>query len=204
MNGYRSVLSLNRWEDFYFKKKVMQMSRKAQVLDDQAIRRALTRVAHEIIEKNKGIENCVLVGIRTRGIYIANRLAEKISQIEGKSITVGELDITLYRDDLSKKTENQEPLVKGSDIPTSIEDLKVILVDDVLYTGRTVRAAMDALMDVGRPGSIQLAVLVDRGHRELPIRADYVGKNIPTSSSEKIVVELVEVDGQDEVNIYEN
>lgn len=204
MNGYRSVLSLNRWEDFYFKKKVMQMSRKAQVLDDQAIRRALTRVAHEIIEKNKGIENCILVGIRTRGIYIANRLAEKISQIEGKSITVGELDITLYRDDLSKKTENQEPLVKGSDIPTSIEDLKVILVDDVLYTGRTVRAAMDALMDVGRPGSIQLAVLVDRGHRELPIRADYVGKNIPTSSSEKIVVELVEVDGQDEVNIYEN
>mgnify|MGYP001038449078 CR=1 FL=1 len=182
----------------------MKMSQKAQVLDDQAIRRALTRVAHEIIEKNKGIENCILVGIRTRGIYIANRLAEKISQIEGKSITVGELDITLYRDDLSKKTENQEPLVKGSDIPTSIEDLKVILVDDVLYTGRTVRAAMDALMDVGRPSSIQLAVLVDRGHRELPIRADYVGKNIPTSSSEKIVVELKEVDGQDEVNIYEN
>jgi len=189
---------------FILGKKVMKMSQKAQVLDDQAIRRALTRVAHEIIEKNKGIENCILVGIRTRGIYIANRLAEKISQIEGKSITVGELDITLYRDDLSKKTENQEPLVKGSDIPTSIEDLKVILVDDVLYTGRTVRAAMDALMDVGRPSSIQLAVLVDRGHRELPIRADYVGKNIPTSSSEKIVVELKEVDGQDEVNIYEN
>jgi len=180
------------------------MSKKALVLDEQAIRRGLTRIAHEIIEKNKGIDNCILVGIRTRGIYIANRLAEKISQIEGKGIPVGELDITLYRDDLSEKTSNHEPLVKGSDIPTSIQDLKVILVDDVLYTGRTVRAGMDALMDMGRPSSIQLAVLVDRGHRELPIRADYVGKNIPTSSSEKIIVELVEVDGHDEVNIYEN
>ncbi|CAI9386191.1 bifunctional pyr operon transcriptional regulator/uracil phosphoribosyltransferase PyrR [Niallia sp. Sow4_A1] len=180
------------------------MSQKALVLDDQAIRRALTRIAHEIIEKNKGIENCILVGIRTRGIYIANRLAEKIAQIEGKPIEVGELDITLYRDDLSKKTKNEEPLVKGSDIPKDIQGLKVILVDDVLYTGRTVRAGMDALMDMGRPASIQLAVLVDRGHRELPIRADYVGKNIPTSSSEKIVVELTEVDGYDEVNIFEN
>ncbi|MGP7817580.1 bifunctional pyr operon transcriptional regulator/uracil phosphoribosyltransferase PyrR [Niallia sp. 01092] len=179
------------------------MSQKALVLDDQAIRRALTRIAHEIIEKNKGIENCILVGIRTRGIFIANRLAERISQIEGKKIAVGELDITLYRDDLSKKTNNKEPLVKGSDIPTEIQDLKVILVDDVLYTGRTVRAAMDALMDIGRPSSIQLAVLVDRGHRELPIRADYVGKNIPTSSSEKIVVDLAEVDDHDEVNIFE-
>jgi pyrimidine operon attenuation protein/uracil phosphoribosyltransferase len=179
------------------------MSQKALVLDEQAIRRALTRIAHEIIEKNKGIENCILVGIRTRGIYIANRLAERISQIEGKKIAVGELDITLYRDDLSKKTDNQEPLVKGSDIPANIHDLKVILVDDVLYTGRTVRAAMDALMDLGRPSSIQLAVLVDRGHRELPIRADYVGKNIPTSSSEKIVVKLLEVDEHDEVNIFE-
>lgn len=179
------------------------MSQKALVLDEQAIRRALTRIAHEIIEKNKGIDHCILVGIRTRGIYIANRLAEKISQIEGKNISLGELDITLYRDDLSKKMDNQEPLVKGSDIPTNIQDLKVILVDDVLYTGRTVRAAMDALMDIGRPSSIQLAVLVDRGHRELPIRADYVGKNIPTSSSEKIVVELMEVDGHDEVNIFE-
>jgi pyrimidine operon attenuation protein / uracil phosphoribosyltransferase len=183
---------------------VSEMSQKALVLDDQAIRRALTRIAHEIIEKNKGIENCILVGIRTRGIYIANRLAEKIAQIEGKPIEVGELDITLYRDDLSKKTKNEEPLVKGSDIPKDIQGLKVILVDDVLYTGRTVRAGMDALMDMGRPASIQLAVLVDRGHRELPIRADYVGKNIPTSSSEKIVVELTEVDGYDEVNIFEN
>jgi pyrimidine operon attenuation protein / uracil phosphoribosyltransferase len=179
------------------------MSQKAVVLDGQAIRRALTRIAHEIIEKNKGVDNCVLVGIRTRGIYIAKRLAERIIQIEGMNIPVGELDITLYRDDLSTKTSDQEPLVKGSDIPVDITDKKVILVDDVLYTGRTVRAAMDALVDIGRPAAIQLAVLVDRGHRELPIRADYVGKNIPTSSSEKIVVELEEVDQLDQVSIHD-
>ncbi|MCC3645618.1 MULTISPECIES: bifunctional pyr operon transcriptional regulator/uracil phosphoribosyltransferase PyrR [Bacillaceae] len=182
----------------------MMQQQKAIVLDDQAIRRALTRIAHEIIEKNKGIENCILIGIRTRGIYLANRLAERIEQIEGAKIDVGELDITLYRDDLTKKTENQEPLVKGSDVPKDINDQKVILIDDVLYTGRTVRAALDALIDIGRPSQIQLAVLVDRGHRELPIRADYVGKNIPTSSSEKIVVELKEVDENDQVSIYEN
>ncbi|MBP2240059.1 pyrimidine operon attenuation protein/uracil phosphoribosyltransferase [Cytobacillus eiseniae] len=180
------------------------MTKKAVVLDEQAIRRALTRIAHEIIEKNKGIEGCVIVGIRTRGIYLANRLAERIEQIEGTKVAVGELDITLYRDDLTKKTANQEPLVKGSDIQKDINEQKVILVDDVLYTGRTVRAALDALMDIGRPSSIQLAVLVDRGHRELPVRADFVGKNIPTSSSEKIVVELKEVDEADQVSIYEN
>jgi pyrimidine operon attenuation protein / uracil phosphoribosyltransferase len=180
------------------------MSQKAVVLDEQAIGRALTRISHQIIEKNKGIEDCVLVGIRTRGIFIAERLAAKIKEIEGKPIPVGELDITLYRDDLTKKTENQEPLVKGSDIPVEMRDKKVILVDDVLYTGRTVRAGLDAIMDLGRPSSIQLAVLVDRGHRELPIRADYVGKNIPTSSSEKVVVELLEVDKLDQVSIFEN
>ncbi|WP_078413409.1 bifunctional pyr operon transcriptional regulator/uracil phosphoribosyltransferase PyrR [Priestia abyssalis] len=179
------------------------MNLKAMVLDEQAVRRALTRIAHEIIERNKGIENCVLVGIKTRGIYLAKRLAERIEQIEGKSIAVGELDITLYRDDLTKVTNNEEPLVKGSDIPVDINNKKVILVDDVLYTGRTVRAALDALMDIGRPGQIQLAVLVDRGHRELPVRADYVGKNIPTASSEKIVVQLAEVDKTDQVSIYE-
>lgn len=191
---------------FYIKGKggVIIMSQKAIVLDEQAIRRALTRIAHEIIEKNKGIEGCVLVGIRTRGIYLARRLAERIQQIEGASISVGELDITLYRDDLSKVTENNEPLVKGSEIPVDITNQKVILVDDVLYTGRTVRAALDALVDIGRPSSVQLAVLVDRGHRELPIRADYVGKNIPTSSSEKIVVELSEVDEHEHVSIFEN
>ncbi|MED3552259.1 bifunctional pyr operon transcriptional regulator/uracil phosphoribosyltransferase PyrR [Cytobacillus praedii] len=180
------------------------MSQKAIVLDEQAIRRALTRIAHEIIEKNKGIEGCILVGIRTRGIYLARRLAERIQQIEGANIPVGELDITLYRDDLSKVTVDEEPLVKGSEIPHDITNQKVILVDDVLYTGRTVRAALDALVDIGRPSSVQLAVLVDRGHRELPIRADYVGKNIPTSSSEKIVVELNEVDEHEHVSIFEN
>jgi pyrimidine operon attenuation protein/uracil phosphoribosyltransferase len=179
------------------------MTQKAIVLDEQAIGRALTRIAHQIIEKNKGIEDSVLVGIRTRGIFLASRLASKIEEIEGAPIAVGELDITLYRDDLTKKTENQEPLVKGSDIPVDITDKKVILVDDVLYTGRTVRAGLDALMDIGRPAVIQLAVLVDRGHRELPIRADYVGKNIPTSSGEKIVVELAEVDNVDQVSIYD-
>ncbi|MTH52660.1 bifunctional pyr operon transcriptional regulator/uracil phosphoribosyltransferase PyrR [Bacillus mangrovi] len=180
------------------------MAKKAVVLDDQAIRRALTRIAHEIIERNKGIEDCLLVGIKTRGIYIADRLAERIRQIEGRDIPIGELDITLYRDDLTKKTDSQEPLVRGTDLPEPIQDKKIILVDDVLYTGRTVRAAMDALVDIGRPAAIQLAVLVDRGHRELPIRADFVGKNIPTSGSEKIVVEMNEVDELDQVSIYEN
>ncbi|MCM3587117.1 bifunctional pyr operon transcriptional regulator/uracil phosphoribosyltransferase PyrR [Mesobacillus maritimus] len=180
------------------------MTEKAIVLDEQAIRRALTRISHEILERNKGIDDCILVGIRTRGIYIAERLAERIKQIEGKEIQVGEIDITLYRDDLTVKTKDQEPQVKGSDIPVQIDNKKVILVDDVLYTGRTVRAALDALIDIGRPASIQLAVLVDRGHRELPIRADFVGKNIPTSSTEKIVVQLTEVDQQDKVSIYEN
>ncbi|MED4015408.1 bifunctional pyr operon transcriptional regulator/uracil phosphoribosyltransferase PyrR [Sutcliffiella cohnii] len=179
------------------------MAQKAIVLDEQAIRRALTRIAHEIIEKNKGIEDCVLVGIKTRGIYLAKRLAEKITQIEDSAIAVGELDITLYRDDLTKKTKDSEPLVKGSNIPLDITNKKVILVDDVLFTGRTVRAGLDALMDIGRPAQIQLAVLVDRGHRELPIRADFVGKNIPTASSEKIVVELEEKDDIDQVSIFE-
>ncbi|KMY49377.1 bifunctional pyr operon transcriptional regulator/uracil phosphoribosyltransferase PyrR [Peribacillus loiseleuriae] len=179
------------------------MTEKAIVLDEQAIRRALTRIAHEIIEKNKGIENCVLIGIRTRGIYLANRLAERISEIEGKEIKVGELDITLYRDDLSKTTADGNPIVNGSDIPVEIDQKTVILVDDVLYTGRTVRAGMDALVDMGRPSQIQLAVLIDRGHRELPIRADFVGKNVPTSQTEKISVSLIEVDHEDQVSILE-
>jgi pyrimidine operon attenuation protein / uracil phosphoribosyltransferase len=179
------------------------MTQKAVVLDEQAIRRALTRIAHEIIERNKGINGCVLVGIRTRGIYLANRLSERIEQIEGSKIPVGDIDITLYRDDLTKITVDNEPLVKGNDIPVDITNKIVILVDDVLFTGRTVRAAIDAVIDIGRPASVQLAVLVDRGHRELPIRADYVGKNIPTSSSEKIVVELTEVDEREQVSIFE-
>ncbi|MFC4712518.1 bifunctional pyr operon transcriptional regulator/uracil phosphoribosyltransferase PyrR [Planococcus dechangensis] len=177
------------------------MAEKAVILDDKAIGRAITRIAHEIIERNKGIDGCILVGIKTRGAFIAKRLAEKIEQIEGKAILTGELDITLYRDDLSQKNPGQEPLVQQVDIAHSIKDKKVILVDDVLYTGRTVRAAMDAVMDLGRPAQIQLAVLIDRGHRELPIRSDYVGKNIPTSSEERIVVEMTESDSTDRVTI---
>ncbi|WP_077617754.1 bifunctional pyr operon transcriptional regulator/uracil phosphoribosyltransferase PyrR [Bacillus sinesaloumensis] len=182
----------------------MAETEKAVVLDNQAIRRALTRIAHEIIEKNKGIEDCVIVGIKTRGIYLAKRIASRIEQIEGKKIAIGEIDITLYRDDLTTKTADREPIVKGSDIPVEITNKKVILVDDVLYTGRTVRAALDALIDIGRPAQIQLAVLIDRGHREFPIRADYVGKNIPTASSERIVVELEEIDKFDQVTIHKN
>lgn len=180
------------------------MTQKAVVLDEKAIHRALTRIAHEIIERNKGIENCILVGIKTRGIHLAARLAKRIEQIEGEPISVGELDITLYRDDLSLKNDTAEPEVKGSKIPADINNQKVIVVDDVLFTGRTVRAAMDALVDIGRPSQIQLAVLVDRGHRELPIRADFIGKNIPTSNQERIVVELMETDELDQVSIYES
>ena len=179
------------------------MVEKADILDEKAIARAITRIAHEIIERNKGIDECILVGIKTRGAFIAKRLAEKIEQIEGKAILTGELDITLYRDDLSVKHKNLEPLVHQVDITHSILNKKVILVDDVLYTGRTVRAAMDAVMDLGRPLQIQLAVLIDRGHRELPIRADFVGKNIPTSSNERIVVQMMESDGSDRVAIHE-
>lgn len=179
------------------------MSEKAVILDEQAMKRSITRMAHEMIERNKGIDDCVLVGIKTRGIFLAERLAERIQQISGKAIAVGEIDITLYRDDLTQVTKNKEPLVKGSRIETDITDKKVILVDDVLFTGRTVRAALDALVDIGRPSQMQLAVLVDRGHRELPIRADYVGKNIPTSDSEKVVVSMQEADGKDQVSLCE-
>ncbi|MFF2752412.1 bifunctional pyr operon transcriptional regulator/uracil phosphoribosyltransferase PyrR [Psychrobacillus sp. NPDC058041] len=179
------------------------MAEKASILDEQSINRALTRIAHEIIERNKGIEECILVGIKTRGAFLAERLAKKIEIIEGKAIKTGELDITLYRDDLSLKNDSNEPLVQQVDITHDVTNKKVILVDDVLYTGRTVRAAMDAVMDLGRPAQIQLAVLIDRGHRELPIRADYVGKNIPTSSNERIVVKVIETDEMDAVTIFE-
>ena len=175
------------------------MKEKAQLMDDKAMARAITRVSHEIIEKNKGIEDVVLVGIKTRGVPIANRIAKKIESIEGQSINTGEVDITLYRDDL--KEVNADPVINGSNIKFDKNDKVVVLVDDVLYTGRTVRAALDAIMDIGRPKSIQLAVLVDRGHRELPIRADYVGKNVPTSKNEIISVMLEEVDEQDSVTI---
>ena len=159
---------------------------KAKIMDDKAIGRAITRISHEIIERNKGIENVVLIGIKTRGIPVASRISNKIEAIEGQKILTGEMDITLYRDDLSEK--QIDPVVNSTKIDFDITDKTVVLVDDVLYTGRTVRSALNALMDVGRPKSIQLAVLVDRGHRELPIRADYVGKNVPTSKSEIISV----------------
>ncbi len=170
-----------------------------ELLDAATMNRAITRIAHEIIEKNKGIEQCIIVGIKTRGAYLAKRLAERIEKIEGKAIRTGELDISLYRDDLTMKQD--EAQVKQVDISYEVDKQKVILVDDVLYTGRTVRAGLDAIMDLGRPAQIQLAVLIDRGHRELPIRADYVGKNIPTANHERIDVNLIETDGQDSVTI---
>ncbi|KOR88452.1 bifunctional pyr operon transcriptional regulator/uracil phosphoribosyltransferase PyrR [Paenibacillus solani] len=173
------------------------------IMDETAIRRALTRIAHEILEKNKGIEDCVLVGIRTRGVFLAQRIAERMNEIEGTPIPWGEIDVTSYRDDRDSSEVSAER-VKGAKLSLehlNIHDKKVILFDDVLYTGRTIRAAMDALMDCGRPRMIQLAVLADRGHRELPIRPDYIGKNVPTSKHEEITVALTEIDGKDEVTI---
>ena len=178
------------------------MKLKAVLLDDKAINRTLIRIAHEIIERNKGIEDIVLIGIKTRGFPLAQRIADYIENIEGSKVPVGYVDITLYRDDLS--TDNDAPNVKSCDLGVGIENKKVIIVDDVLYTCRTVRAAIDAIIDVARPTVIQLAVLIDRGHKELPIRADYVGKNIPTSKSEVIGLRLKEIDGDDSVKIYES
>lgn len=163
----------------------------------------IKRISHEILEKNKGTEDLLLVGIKTRGTPLANRIQQQIKEIEGVDVETGELDISLYRDDLSNKDTQDEATVNQTNITSSIQGKKVILLDDVLYTGRTVRAAMDAIIDLGRPKNVQLGVLIDRGHRELPIRADYVGKNIPTSTNEVIKVKLSEVDEQDEVSIYE-
>ena len=165
-----------------------------EIIDAMAMKRALTRMTYEIIEKNKGIEDIALVGIKTRGIYLAERIAQRLEQLEDKKVPVGVLDISLYRDDRHDLTD---PVVKESQFGFDITDKHVILVDDVLFTGRTVRAALDAIMDQGRPKSINLAVLVDRGHRELPIRADFVGKNVPTSLKEQISVKVEELDGQD-------
>ena len=167
------------------------------VMDADAVRRAITRIAHEILERNKGSEGLALVGIRSRGVHIADRIAATVAAIESVELPRGIVDITLYRDDLSRG--DQMPQIRGTEIPFSIEGRKLVLIDDVLYTGRTIRAAMDALMDFGRPESIQLAVMVDRGHRELPIRADYVGKNLPTSRQQQVQVRLIEMDGVDDV-----
>jgi pyrimidine operon attenuation protein/uracil phosphoribosyltransferase len=174
---------------------------KAQILDEDGIRRSLTRIAHEIIERNKGVECLALVGIRRRGVPLAERLAERIREIEGHRVPVGILDITLYRDDLS--TLAHQPLVRSTKIPFPVVGKIVVLVDDVIYTGRTIRAALGALIDLGRPKVIQLAVLVDRGHRELPIRPDYIGKNVPTAKKEEISVRLQEIDGEERVVILE-
>src|SRR5699024_10656002 len=182
---------------------VIELQKKTVLLDKPAMGRALTRIAHEIVENNKGGDNLVLIGIKTRGVPITKRLQEKIKQIEDITVPIGELDITLYRDDLVKVTSSEDPELKDTKIDVELKNKKVILIDDVLYTGRTVRAAMDAVMDIERPSQIQLGVLIDRGHRELPIRADYVRKNIPTSEEEIIVVHLDEIDQQEEVSIYE-
>jgi len=174
------------------------------VLDADRIGRSLTRIAHEILERNAaqgGIDELALVGIRTRGVPIARRIAKAIHDINGRDVPTGALDITLYRDDLMRTAVGAQPVIRKTEIPFSIDDKRILLVDDVLYTGRTIRAALDALIEFGRPRVIQLVVLVDRGHRELPIKADYVGKNLPTSQAQSVQVHLMEVDGRDEVEI---
>jgi pyrimidine operon attenuation protein/uracil phosphoribosyltransferase len=181
--------------DFFY------MKVKAKILDEIAIQRTITRLAHEILERNKGADNITLVGIQTRGEFLANRIKNKLFEIEGVDVPTGVLNITLYRDDVRVKLK--QPEVKATNILFDINDKDIILIDDVLYTGRTVRAAMDALTDLGRYSSIQLLVLVDRGHRELPIKADFVGKNVPTSIDEEVRVKLKEVDGEDAVYLIQ-
>lgn len=174
---------------------------KSEIMDTQGLSRTLLRLTHEILENNKGSKNLVLVGIRDRGDSLARRIIKTIKDIEGDELPLGVLDITLYRDDFQKR--NESPVVQETDLPFDITDKRVILVDDVLYTGRTVRAALDAIMDFGRPACIQLAVLVDRGHRELPIKADYVGKTVPTAPNEDVQVKLRDTDGEDSVHLIE-
>ena len=171
------------------------------VMDADRMGRTLTRIGHEIVERNRGVEELALVGIRTRGVPLARRLAAIIRSINGHDVPTGALDITLYRDDLMRHAIGAQPVIRRTEIPFSIDDRRILLVDDVLYTGRTVRAALDALIEFGRPRSIQLVVMVDRGHRELPIKADYVGKNLPTGPSQSVKVQVEEVDGRDQVEI---
>lgn len=178
----------------------MSFKEKARVMDSAGMARAIIRIAHEILENNRGADNVALVGIRNRGIFFARRLAEKIKEIENTDVPVGALDISLYRDDVSTFST---PKIYKTEIPFDVKHKAIVLVDDVLFTGRTTRAALDAIMDYGRPDSIQLAVMIDRGHRELPVRADYVGKNIPTSRKERVRVNVTEVDGEDSVTIGE-
>jgi len=173
-------------------------------MDADRMTRSLTRIAHEILERNRGVEELALVGIRTRGVPLARRLAHAIREITRDEVPTGALDITLYRDDLMRTAVGAQPVIHKTEIPFSIDDKKILLVDDVLYTGRTVRAALDALIEFGRPKAIQLVVLVDRGHRALPLKADYVGKNLPTSLSQSVQVHLTEIDGRDQVEIQES
>lgn len=177
------------------------MKIKSKIIDKDGFSRIITRIAHEILEKNKGSKNLVLIGMRTRGEFLARRIKEKIKEIDGVELPFGVLDVTLYRDDF--RTRLKQPQVSVSDITFDVNEKDIILVDDVLYTGRTVRSALNALMDLGRPSSIQLCILIDRGHRELPIRADYVGKNIPTSLDEEIKVKMEEFDGEDAIYLVE-
>lgn len=177
------------------------MDIKAKIIDEAGLERTITRLSHEIIEKNKGTENVVLIGMRTRGEFLATRIHKKITEIEGKEVSFGVLDTTLYRDDF--RTKLKQPEISVSDITFDINEKEVVIIDDVLYTGRTTRAALDALMDLGRPNTIQSCVLVDRGHRELPIKADFVGKNIPTSINEEIQVKMKEIDGEDAVYLVD-
>ena len=172
-----------------------------EIYDEMAVKRALTRMTYEIIERNKGIDNLVIVGIKTRGAYLAQRIAKRLEQLEGASVPVGELDISMYRDD---RKHTDDPVIKDSQLQFDITGKHVILVDDVLFTGRTIRAALDALMDQGRPDRINLAVLVDRGHRELPIRPDFIGKNIPTAMDEQVAVYVKEIDGKDGIDLIKN
>jgi pyrimidine operon attenuation protein / uracil phosphoribosyltransferase len=180
------------------------MNVKKKLLDAARMKRAIRRMAIEVVEKNRGIDDLIIVGIRSRGVPIGERMAKEIGDMEGTAVPFGILDITLYRDDLMRHTVGPQPVIRRTEIPFSIDDKRILLVDDVLFTGRTIRAALDALIDFGRPKSIQLVVLVDRGHRELPIKADYVGKNLPTSLSQSVQVHLDEIDGRDEVEIQES
>jgi pyrimidine operon attenuation protein/uracil phosphoribosyltransferase len=186
---------------FFYVRNLMatELNERAQILDPAGIQRAVTRIAHEIVERNNGTDGLVLIGLRSRGVDLARRIAKELKVIDGADVPVGALDVTLYRDDLDRV--GPQPVVRKTEIPFSVNEKRVVLVDDVLYTGRTVRAALDSLIDLGRPRLIQLAVLVDRGHRELPIRADYVGKNVPTSRQEQVQVLLTEEDGVDKVLI---
>jgi pyrimidine operon attenuation protein/uracil phosphoribosyltransferase len=171
------------------------------VMDADRVSRSITRIAHEILERNRGVEDLALIGIRARGVPIAERLAAELGTLSRTKVPTGALDITLYRDDLMRHAVGPQPVIRRTEIPFSLDDRLILLVDDVLYTGRTIRAALDALIDFGRPRAIQLVALVDRGHRELPIRADYVGRNIPTSRQQSVQVRLVEIDGRDEVEV---